>query len=78
MSDERYVLGANVTTHAAPSEPPRTTLVVLELEVTIETLTRLEALSQATNQSLEVIASAALSEFRPLIEAPTPRVAFRE
>jgi hypothetical protein len=75
MSDEQYVLGENVTRHATPSEPPRTTLLVLELEVPIDTLTRLEALSQTTGQSLEAIASAALSEYPPLAEASVPQAA---
>jgi predicted transcriptional regulator len=66
MSDEHYVLGENVTTHAAPSETPRTAILVLELEIPTDMLARLEALSEETGQSLEAIAESALAEYKPL------------
>jgi hypothetical protein len=66
VSEEHYVLDENVTKHAEPPEPASTAIVVLELEIAVEMLARLEALSEETGKTLEAITESALAEYKPL------------
>ncbi len=73
MNEREYVLGQNVRAHAAPSEPPSSSILALEMELATDLLARLDALSAHTGRSIENIVEAALAEYAPLRREVAPR-----